>query len=101
GQGGDAPGRQVGAGEHRDDARARLRGGRVDFGEPGASVGRAGEHRVGLARGGEVVGVAAAAGDEADVLAAADGLTDHAVHRGVLSYAFAPAASSTARTMLW
>ena len=64
----DAGRHEVGAGDHREHARRRLRGRDVDGVDPGVGLGRAQHVAVGLARDVDVVGVAPRAGDEPLVL---------------------------------
>ena len=72
---------EIGAGEHGDDARCRLRLGRADRLDAGMGVRRAHEGRVGHALELDVVGVPALAGDEAPVFLAkntgADAVLSH------------------------
>jgi hypothetical protein len=71
-----AVGHEVAAGEQRQHARDRHGGGDVDRADARMGVGRTHEHGVGLSGQVYVVGVAALAGDEAQVLLPADRLPD-------------------------
>ncbi len=66
----DLVGRKIGAGQHRDHAGHRLAAVDVDLLDLGVRMRRAHEHRAGLARPADVVGVLALAGDEAEVFLA-------------------------------
>ena len=83
----DLVGDRIRAGEHRDDAGRRERGGGVNLVDCGVRVGRAHEIGVGLARTIDVVDVAAPAGDKTKILFALDGCADagrvHATLPGV------------------
>ena len=72
----DLVGRKLGAGQHRDHAGHSSRRGDVDLLDPGVRMRRAHEHRAGLARPADVVGVLALAGDEAEVFLAAHRCAD-------------------------
>jgi adhesin HecA-like repeat protein len=91
-------GRVVGAGEDGDHARRALRLRRVDLLDVRAGMGRAQDIGVGLTRPVNVVGVGAAAGEEAEIFLALDRRSDELRH-DYLPIAFAPA--ETAFTMLW
>ncbi len=71
-----ASSRGLGPGEDGEHARHRLRVAHVDALDERVGVRRADERRIGLTRQGDVVAVAAAAGDQAAVLRAADGPAD-------------------------
>ena len=92
------------AGEDAQHAGCGLRGGDVDLRQPGVRVGAAHEHAVALLRQRDVVGVLAAAGQEAQVFAARHRLADQllgCVHRALLQAFIAAAPCCTALTMLW
>ena len=81
----DLVGREIGAGQHRDDARHALRFRAVDLPDLRVRVRRADEIDVGLARTIDVVGVLALAGDEPVVFLAADCRADPGRAHGVSS----------------
>src|SRR5207344_3082636 len=64
------------AGEHREHARACVRGFGIDALDGGVRVRRAHEHRVGLSGAAHVIGVVAVPRDETLVFLAADRRTD-------------------------
>ena len=72
---------EVGGDEHGDDPGCRLGGGGVEARDPGMRVGAADDHHVRGPGPGEVVRVAAVAGDEARVLPALDAGADHLADR--------------------
>ncbi len=81
-------GDEVAAGEHGEHAGRRHRRAGVDAADPGMGMGRAHHDRVDLARQVHVVGIAAVAGDEFQILAAADRLSDMGAD-GFLVHGFA------------
>ena len=81
----DLVGREIGAGQHRDDAGHAFRFGAVDLLDLRVRVRRADEIDVGLARAVDVVGVLALAGDEPVVFLAADCRADPGRAHGVSS----------------
>ncbi len=87
GQAADLVGRHVGAGEDGDHAGRLRRGFGVHALDQRVGVRRAQEPRVGLARQVDVVGVAAAAGQEPFVLDPLDGGADAGLaHRSILAW---------------
>ena len=72
-------GREIGAGEHAEHARHRLRRRSIDRDNARVRIGRAHHDRIGLAVEIEIVGEAAFAGDEPRVLGAGHGLADKAI----------------------
>jgi hypothetical protein len=73
--------RQVGEGEHGHDAATRERAGGVDGVDARVRVGAAHDRRVQHAGDGDVVDVAAVAGEEASIFLAADARADHGGRR--------------------
>ena len=90
GQAADPGGRQIGAGEDRDDAGCRQRLRRVDGAQGRVGVRAPEQIGVGLARTIDVVGIVTLAGQEAEILLAADGGADAARGCGVIRHGNLP-----------
>ena len=88
GQRADALGGEVGMGQHQADAGHGPGGGGVDAGDAGMGMRGAQDMAVQRAGGGDIGDVAALAGEEAEVLGAAEGLADGAVRHGAGPWLF-------------
>jgi hypothetical protein len=80
GEGGDAVGLEIGAGEDGEDAGPGQGGGRVDRLDAGMRVGRAQDGRVGLPGKIDVIEIATAAGEQSQILLADNRLTHPELH---------------------
>src|SRR5262249_51966404 len=87
-------GEEVAPGEHGEDAGDCRRGRDIDSADTRMSVGGAHHYGMGLSGQADVVGVAALAGDEAQVLLAADGVSDAGACR-FISHAALPLISAS------